>query len=73
MDFITKLPTTTQGGYDSMFVVVERTTKLAHFFPKKKINNAFHVAKLFMKEIFCLHGMPKSIISDWDSKFASYF
>ena len=72
MDFITKLPTT-RGGFDTIFVVVDRLTKMAHFFPMKKIDTALHVAKLFVKEIFQLHGMPKSIVSDHDSKFTSNF
>ena len=41
-------------------------TKMAHFFPMKKTDIALHVAKLFVKEIFRLHGMPKSIVSDRD-------
>ena len=72
MDFITKLPLT-RGGYDTIFVVVDRLTKMAHFFPMKKTDTAMHVARLFVKEIFCLHGMPTSIVSDCDSKFTSHF
>ena len=72
MDFITKLPTA-RGGYDTIFVVVDRLTKMAHFFPMKKTNGALEVAKLFVKEIFRLHGIPKSIVSDRDSKFTSNF
>ena len=51
MDFITKLPTT-RGGHDTIFVLVDRLTKMAHFFPMKKSDTALHVAKLFVKEIF---------------------
>ena len=51
MDFITRLPTT-KGNYDTIFVVVDRLTKIAHFFPMKKTDTALHVAKLFVKEIF---------------------
>lgn len=51
MDFITKLPTT-RGGYDTLFVVVDRLTKLAHFFPMKKTDTALIVVRLFVKEIF---------------------
>ena len=72
MDFITKLPTT-RGNFDTIFVVVDRLTKMAHFFPMKKTDTALHVARLFVKEIFRLHGMPKSIVSDRDSKFTSNF
>ena len=46
---------------------------MAHFFPMKKTDGALEVAKLFVKEIFQLHGMPKSIVSDKDSKFTSNF
>ena len=72
MDFITKLPTA-RGGYDTIFVVTDCLTKMAHFFPMKKIDGTLEVAKLFVKEIFRLHGMPKSIVSDRDSKFTSNF
>ncbi|MCO5548854.1 hypothetical protein L7F22_002316 [Adiantum nelumboides] len=72
MDFIIKLPTT-RGGYDSIFVVVDRLTKQAHFFPVKMTDSALTIARLFVKEIFRLHGMPKSIVSDRDSKFTSHF
>ena len=50
MDFITKLPTA-RGGYDTIFVVVDRLTKMAHFFPMKKTDGALEVAKLFVKEM----------------------
>ena len=50
MDFITKLPTA-RGGYDTIFVVVDRLTKMAHFFPMKKTHDALEVAKLFVKKI----------------------
>ena len=46
---------------------------MAHFFPMKKTDGALEVTKLFVKEIFRLHGMPKSIVSDRDSKFTSNF
>ena len=72
MDFITKLPNT-RGGYDTIFVVVDRLTKQAHFFPMKTTDTALNVARLFVREIFRLHGMPKSIVSDRDSKFTSNF
>ena len=48
---ITKLPTA-RGGYDTIFVVVDRLTKMAHFFPMKKTDGALEVAKVFVKEIF---------------------
>ena len=51
MDFITALPTT-RGNFDTIFVVVDRLTKMTHFFPMKKTDTALQVAKLFVKEIF---------------------
>ena len=72
MNFITNL-SVKWGGYDTLFVVVDRLTEMAHFFQMKKTNMAIHVARLFVKEIFRLHGMPKSIVSDRDSKFTSNF
>jgi hypothetical protein len=71
MDFITGLPKT--QGKDCIFVVVDRLTNFAHFFAIATDFNAAQVAELFFREIFRLHGLPKTIVSDRDSRFMSTF
>ena len=72
MDFVTSLPIV-QGGYDSIMVVVDYLTKVAHLIPVKKNFSTSDIARIFIKEIFCLHGLPKRIVSDRDAKFTSNF
>ena len=72
IDFITKLPRSS-SRHDSIMVVVDKLTKAAHFVPVKSTHKAADVAEIYMKEIARLHGVPKAIISDRDSKFTSNF
>src|SRR4051812_31655645 len=72
MDFITGLPRT-RSGYDSIWVVVDRLTKVAHFIPVKTTYTSAKLAKIYMSRIICLHGVPKSIVSDRGTQFTSHF
>jgi ribonuclease HI len=72
MDLITGLPRT-KSGYDSIWVVVDRLTKVAHFIPVKTTYTSAKLADIYMKRIVCLHGVPKSIVSDRGTQFTSHF
>ncbi|KAJ9544677.1 hypothetical protein OSB04_024384 [Centaurea solstitialis] len=72
MDFVTKLPKT-KKGHDSIWVIVDRLTKSAHFLPIKESFSIDRLAQLYVDEIVMRHGVPISIISDRDSRFTSRF
>jgi hypothetical protein len=69
MDFIVGLPRTSE--YDSIWVIVDRQTKVAHFIPVKTMYSGVKLAELYMARIVCLHGVPKKIVSDRGSQFTS--
>ncbi|GJW35392.1 putative reverse transcriptase domain-containing protein [Tanacetum coccineum] len=72
MDFVTKLPKTS-NGHDTIWVIVDRLTKSAHFIPTRETDSMETLTRLYIKEIVSRHGVPISIISDRDSHFTSRF
>jgi hypothetical protein len=72
MDFIVGLPRT-QSGYDSIWVIIDRLTKVAHFIPVKTTYAGAKLAELYMARIVCLHGVSKKIVSNRGTQFMSHF
>jgi hypothetical protein len=72
MDFIVGLPTM-QSGYDSIWVIVDRFLKVAHFIPVKTTYKGAKLVELYIARIVCLHGVPKKIVSNRGIQFTSRF
>ncbi|GKF72650.1 reverse transcriptase domain-containing protein, partial [Tanacetum coccineum] len=70
MDFVTKLPKSSQG-YDTIWVIVDRLTKSAIFTPMRETDSMEKLARMYLKEVVTRHGIPVSIIYDRDPRFAS--
>ncbi|GJT79529.1 putative reverse transcriptase domain-containing protein [Tanacetum coccineum] len=72
MDFVTKLPKSSQG-YDTIWVIVDRLTKSAIFVPMRETDPLEKLARMYLKEVVTRHGIPVLIICDRDPRFASHF
>ncbi|GKD88009.1 putative reverse transcriptase domain-containing protein, partial [Tanacetum coccineum] len=72
MDFITKLPRTS-SGHDTIWVIMDRLTKSAHFLPMREDYKMDRLARLYLNEIVARYGVPISIIFDRDSRFTLRF
>jgi transposase InsO family protein len=72
MNFIIGLPTM-QSGYNSIWVIIDRFLKVAHFIPVKTAYTGGKFAELYIARIVCLHGIPKKIVSDRGTQFTSRF
>ena len=72
MDFVTHLPQTSQG-HDVMWVIVDRLTKLTHFLVVQMTFALEEFCSLYIREIFRLHGVPISIVSDRDPRLTVHF
>ncbi|GJU92191.1 putative reverse transcriptase domain-containing protein [Tanacetum coccineum] len=72
MDFVTKLPKTATGQ-DTIWVIIDRLTKSAHFFPMREDDTLEKLMRQYLKEVVSRHGVPVLIISNRDGKFTSHF
>jgi hypothetical protein len=70
MDFITGLPMSSRG-HDSIWVIVDHLTKVAHFIPVKITDHGNRLVELYLSRIVSLHGVPKTIVSDRGPQFTS--
>jgi hypothetical protein len=72
MDFVLRLLHSLKKN-NSIFVVMDRVSKMAHFIPCAKTSNAAKVAKLYFDEVVKLYGLPNTIVSNRDVRFMSFF
>jgi hypothetical protein len=72
MEFIVGLPLTARK-YNSIWVIVDRLTKLAHFIPVNTNYNIQNYAEIYIAHMLCLHEVPKTIVSDRGSQFVARF
>ena len=72
MDFIVGFPRTSAGN-NTIWVIVDRLTKSAHFIPIKNTDSLERLTRIYIAEIVRLHGVPKTIVSDRDPRFKSRF
>jgi hypothetical protein len=72
MDFVGALPKTVKG-FDLIWVIVDRLTKLAHFVPIKTDMSVAKLVEIYIEQIVRLHGIPSSIVLDRDPRFTSKF
>ena len=72
MDFVSGFPRTSKG-FDSVWVVVDKLSKSAHFLAVKTSMSLEKLAKLYIDQIVRLHGVPSTIVSDRDTRFVAHF
>ena len=72
MDLVTRLPRTAKG-FESIWMIVDRLTKIAHFLPVRMTYIAAQYARLYLDRIVPMHGVPISIVSDRGTQFTSRF